>query len=147
MLLLEGIGTIVFGLWVISHGIGPGESIMIVLGLPVVLFGVGLTIIGFAKSMKEKTPDVSELGSQQSPTRRDFVRTIENDVSFSNSAERPSLARQQEVRVRPERIVQERQSRKKACPECGAKYGLIDLMGQPTMCSKCWKKTKSSSVG
>lgn len=146
MLLLEGIGAIVFGLWVMSHGTGPGESIMIVLGLPVVLFGVVLTIIGYAKSTKETISDVSALGAEQSPTKHDLLRTVEDDPSFSDSAEQQSSAREQEVRVRNEYVLQERQSQKKTCPECGAKYGLIDLMGQPTMCSKCWKKTKSSSV-
>ena len=50
-----------------SHGAGPGESIMIVLGLPVVLFGVMPTIIGFTKFPEEKKPDVPELGLEQSP--------------------------------------------------------------------------------
>ena len=54
MLLFEGIGTILFGLWVMSRGTGPGDSIMIVLGLPVVLSGLELTFIGFARPMKER---------------------------------------------------------------------------------------------
>ena len=37
MLLLESIGTIVFGLWVMSRGTGAGDSIMLVLGLPIEL--------------------------------------------------------------------------------------------------------------
>ena len=69
MLLLEGLGTIVFGLWLMSHGTGPVESIMIALGLAVVLSGVMLIIIGFTKFRKEKTPDVPELGLEQSPRK------------------------------------------------------------------------------
>ena len=146
MLLLEGIGTIVFGLWVMSHGTGPGESIMIVLGLPIVLFGIVLTFIGFAKAMKEKTPDVSDSGPRQSQEERGLFPAIEDDLSFADSVEQESLAREQEVSVRTEHRTQERQSKKNSCPECGANYGLIDLVSQPTMCSKCWKKRKSSSV-
>ena len=146
MLLLEGIGVIVFGLWVMSQGTGPGESIMIVLGLPIVLFGIVLTGIGFAKSTKEKEPGVSGLGLEESLKKRDPVPANQDALSGAGSVERESLAGERKVRVQPERAVQEQKSRKKACPECGAKYGLIDLVGQPTMCSKCWKKTKSSSV-
>jgi uncharacterized membrane protein YhaH (DUF805 family) len=50
------------------------------------------------------------------------------------------------VAVRPEQKVQEQHSKRGICPECGVKYGLIDLMAQPTMCSKCWKKSKSDSI-
>jgi len=138
MLLLEGIGTIVFGLWVMSQGTGPGDSIMIVLGLPVVLFGVVLTIIGFAKSMKEKTPDVSELGSERSSKDRDLFPNIEDPLPYAESVEPQSLVREQNV--------QGQQSKRNICPECGAKYGLIDLIAQPAMCSKCWKKSKSGSI-
>jgi hypothetical protein len=49
-MLMEGIGAIVVAVWMIKQGMGPGESIMIVFGLPVLLFGVVLTIIGAAKS-------------------------------------------------------------------------------------------------
>lgn len=146
MLFLEGLGTIVFGLWVMSHGTGPGESIMIVLGLPVVLFGVVLTIIGFAKSLNKKATDVSGLDLEQSPKEGDRVAAIEDALSFGDSVERESLAQEQKVRVRPEQKVEEQQSQRNMCRECGAKYGLIDLIGQPTMCSKCWKKSKGSSI-
>lgn len=146
MRLLEGIGTIVFGLWVISQGTEPGASIMIVLGLPVVLFGIVQTMIGFAKSMKEKTPDLSEAGLERPPKESGPVPSIENDLSFADSVERGHHARERNVRVRSEQEAQEQRSKKKACPECGAKYGLFDLVTQPTMCSQCWKKSNSSSV-
>jgi hypothetical protein len=107
MLLLEGIGTIVFGLWIMSRGTGAGESIMIVLGLPVVLFGVMLTIIGFSKSMKEKTPEVFELDLERSPKDRDLFPNIEDPLFFAESVEPQSLVREQKVRVRPEQKVQE----------------------------------------
>ena len=80
MLLLEGLGTIVFGLWIMSHGTGHGESIMFVFGLPVALFGIVLTIIGFTKSLKEKTPVVPALGLEQSPKKRDRFPTVKEGV-------------------------------------------------------------------
>jgi uncharacterized membrane protein YhaH (DUF805 family) len=43
-------------------------------------------------------------------------------------------------------VRQKQHSKREICPECGAKYGLIDLMAQPTMCSKCWKKSKSDPI-
>ena len=146
MFLLEGIGTIVFGLWVMSQGTGPGESIMIVLGLPVVLFGVVLSFFGFAKSMKEKTPDVSELGLGESSEKRDHLPAIEDALTFAVSDERESLSLDYKARVPTRQRAQERQSKPNTCPECGTNYGLIDLVGQPTMCSKCWEKSKSSSI-
>ena len=57
---MNGIGAVVFGLWIMSQGTGPGESIMIVLGLPVFLVGVVLTIIGLIKFMKRATRDVDD---------------------------------------------------------------------------------------
>lgn len=54
-MLINGIGAIVFGLWLMSQGTGPGESIMIVLGLPVLLVGIVLTIIGLIRLMKKNT--------------------------------------------------------------------------------------------
>lgn len=131
MLLLEGIGTIVFGLWVMSQGTEAGASILIIIGLPIVLFGIVLTFIGFARAMKEETPVGSEPG---------------DDVSFAESVERKSLAREQDTSARTVHAVHERQSRRRSCPECGTNYGLIDLVGQPTMCSKCWKKSTSGSA-
>lgn len=120
MLLSEGLGAIVFGLWVMSHGTGSGESIMFVLGLPVVLFGIVLTIIGFTKSLKEKTPVVPALGLEQSLKKRDRFPAIEDALIFADSNERESLARKQKVRVRPEQKVDEQQSKRNTCPECGA---------------------------
>lgn len=131
MLLLEGIGTIVFGLWVMSQGTEAGASILIIIGLPIVLFGVVLTFIGFARAMKEETPVGSEPG---------------DDVSFADSIERKSLAREQDTSVRTGPAGQQQRSRRKSCPECGTNYGLIDLLGQPTMCSKCWKKRTGGSA-
>lgn len=131
MLLLEGIGTIVFGLWVMSQGTEAGASILIIIGLPIVLFGIVLTFIGFARAMKEETPVGSEPG---------------DDVSFAESVERKSLSREQDMSVRTGHAVHERQSRRRSCPECGTNYGLIDLVGQPTMCSRCWKKSTSGSA-
>ena len=146
MLLLERLGTIVFGLWLTSHGTGPGESIMIVLGLPVVLFGVMLTFIGFTKFLKEKKPDVPELGLERSSKKRDRFPGFEGTLFFADSVEREGLALEQEERLPTRQKVQERQPRRNTCPECGTKYGLIDSVCQPTICSKCWKKSKSSSV-
>ena len=120
MLLSEGLGAIVFGLWVMSHGTGSGESIMFVLGLPVVLFGIVLTIIGFTKSLREKTPVVAALGLEQSLKKRDRFPAIEDALIFADSNERESLARKQKVRVRPEQKVDEQQSKRNTCPECGA---------------------------
>jgi predicted Zn-ribbon and HTH transcriptional regulator len=111
MLILEGLGAIVFGLWLTSQGTGPGDSIMIVLGLPVVLFGVVLTIIGFAKSIKESTDNVSEMSVAKPPGKHDPFKQKD----------------------------QERQTKKNACPACGTKYRLIDRVTQPSMCAKCWK--------
>ena len=146
MLLLERLGTIVFGLWLTSHGTGPGESIMIVLGLPVVLFGVMPTVIGFTKFPEKKKPDVPELGLERSSKKRDRFPGFEGTLFFADSVERESFAWEQRVRVRPEQKVEEQQPKRNTCPECGAKYGLIDLVGQPTMCPKCWKKSKSSCI-
>jgi len=146
MLLLEGIGTIVFGLWVVSQGTEPGASILIIIGLPIVLFGVVLTFIGFARAMKEETPDGSEPWPAQSKEKHGHFSAIEDDVSFAESVERESLAREQDVSVRTGPAVHERQSRRNSCPVCGTNYGLIDLVGQPTMCSKCWKKSTSGSA-
>ena len=146
MLLLEGIGTIVFGLWVVSQGTEPGASIMIIIGLPIVLFGIVLTFIGFARAMKEETPDGSEPGPGQSKEKHGRFPAIEDDVSFADAVERESLAREQDVSVRTGPAVHERRSRRKSCPECGENYGLIDLVGQPTMCSKCWKKSTGGSA-
>lgn len=81
-----------FGLWLMSHGAGPGESIMIVLGLPVVLFGVMPTIIGFTKFPEKKKPDVPELGLEQSPKKRDRFPAIEGAIFFwTRSSERVLL--------------------------------------------------------
>lgn len=146
MLLLEGIGTIVFGLWIMSQGTEPGASIMIILGLPVVLFGVVVTIAGFARSLRETAPGASEAGREQSPEKRGHVPPIEKDLALADSAERERHTRKQGVHIRPEQERQDQTSRKKACPECGADYGLIDLLAQPTMCSQCWNKGKGSSV-
>lgn len=52
-MLINGIGAIVFGLWLMSQGTGPGDSIMVVLGLPVLLVGVVLTIIGIIQLIKK----------------------------------------------------------------------------------------------
>ena len=107
MLLLEGLETIVFGLRLMSHGTGPVESIMIALGLAVVLSGVMLIIIGFTKFRKEKTPDVPELGLEQSPKKRDHFPAIDDALFFADSVERESFAREQRVRVRLEQKVEE----------------------------------------
>jgi len=141
MLFLEGFATIAFGLWLMSQGTEPGASIMIILGLPVLLFGIAQTIIGFARLLKEKAPDALEPGLEQSAKKRDRSPTIEQSSSFASSVDRESPSRQQKVRVRPEHEVRERQARKNRCPECGVKYGIIDLVTQPTMCAKCWKKS------
>lgn len=114
MVILEGLGTIVFGLWVMSQGTGAGDSIMIVIGLPVVLFGVALTIIGFARSMKESTDDVSEMSVATPPEKREPF----------------------------EQKGQEQQTKKNACPACGTKYRLIDRVTQPSMCATCWEMSK-----
>ena len=73
-----------FGLWLVSHGAGPGESIMIVLGLPVVLFGVMPTIIGFTKFPEKKKPDVPELGLEQSP-KNPIVFLVSKGLYFSRT--------------------------------------------------------------
>lgn len=146
MLLLEGIGTIVFGLWVVSQGTEPGASIMILIGLPIVLFGIVLTFIGFARAMKEETPDGSEPGPGQSQEEHGHFPAIEDDVSFAEPVERESLAREQDTSAQTGHTGQERQSRRNSCPVCGTNYGLIDLVGQPTMCSKCWKKRTGGSA-
>jgi hypothetical protein len=141
MLLLEGLATIAFGLWVMSQGTEPGASILIILGLPVLLFGIVQTFIGFARLLKEKAPDALEPGLEQSAKKRDRSPTIDQSLSFASSVDRESPSRQQKVRVRPEQKVREQQARRNRCPECGAKYGIIDLVTQPTMCSECWKKS------
>jgi len=141
MLLLEGLATIAFGLWVMSHGTESGASIMIILGLPVLLFGVAQTIIGFARLLKEKAPDALEPGLAQSAKRRDRSRAIEQSSSFARSVDREGSSRQQKVRVRHEQKVRGQQTRRNRCPECGAKYGITDLVTQPIMCSKCWKQS------
>lgn len=146
MLLLEGIGTIVFGLWVMSQGTEAGASILIIIGLPIVLFGIVLTFIGFARAMKEETPVGSEPGPGQAKEKHGRFPAIEDEVSFAESVERKSLAREQDMSVRTGHAVHERQSRRRSCPECGTNYGLIDLVGQPTMCSKCWKKSTGGSA-
>ena len=146
MRLLEGIGTIVFGLWVVSQGTEPGASIMILLGLPVVLFGVVQTVIGFGKWLKEEAPDVSELAREQSAKDHDLVSVVEDALSSADSVKRESLVREQEIHVRAGPSVQEQRSRRSACPECGAKYNWIDRVAQPTMCSKCWKENRGGSI-
>jgi len=146
MRLLEGIGTIVFGLWLMSEGTEPGASIMILLGLPVVVFGVVQTIIGFGKWLKEEAPDVSELAREQSAKDHDLVSVVEDALFSADSVERESLVREQEMHVTAGQSVQEQRSRRSACCECGAKYNWIDRIAQPTMCSKCWKETRSGSI-
>ena len=146
MLLLEGIGTIVFGLWVVSQGTEPGASIMIIIGLPIVLFGIVLTFIGFARALKEKTPDGFESGPGQAQEEHGHFTAIDDDLSFADSIERESLVRDQDAHMRTGQTARQPQSKRKSCPECGASYGLIDLIGQPTMCSKCWKKSTSDSA-
>lgn len=140
MLFLEGLATIAFGLWVMSHGTEPGASIMIIIGLPVLLFGIARTIIGFARVLQEKAPDALARGLEQSAKKRDRSPASEQSSSFASSVDRESPSRQQKVSVRPEQTVREQQARRNRCPECGAKYGIIDLVTQPTMCSRCWKR-------
>ena len=146
MRLLEGIGTIVFGLWMMSQGTEPGASIMILLGLPVVLFGVAQTITGFGKWLKEEAPDVSELAREQSAKDHDLVSVVEDALFSADSVERESLVREQEMHVGAGQSVQEQRSRRTACPGCGAKYNWIDRVAQPTMCSKCWKENRGRSI-
>jgi hypothetical protein len=116
-MILEGLATVMFGLWVMSQSTGPGDSIVIVLGLPVVVVGVVLTIIGLARSMKESADDVSDVSVAAPPEKRDLF----------------------------EHKVQVAQTRKSACPACGAKYRLVDRVTQPSVCQKCWKKGQRGS--
>lgn len=50
--LIEGIGAILIAAWLIRQGMEPGASIMLILGLPVLLAGVVMTIVGFFKMIR-----------------------------------------------------------------------------------------------
>jgi multisubunit Na+/H+ antiporter MnhC subunit len=73
-MLIEGIAAIMIAVWIIQQGMGPGDSIMIVLGLPVLLFGVVLTIIGLAKSTKKAAPVATHLDRSQQPEKHEKSR-------------------------------------------------------------------------
>ena len=136
MLLLEGIVIVFFGLGLISQGTEPGASILIIIALPVLLFGIVLTIVGIARALKETRPDDTGLD----PVRLSEERSpIEDALAIANSIEQDKLSGMDGEFAIPEQQDRERQSHRIACPGCGAKYGFFERLTQPTMCSACWK--------
>lgn len=143
MTLFEGIAAILFGLSLISQGTEPGGSILIVLALPVVLYGIVQTIVGIARALRENEPDNSKRGPGRSSKEHG---PVEDSPDFAGAIVRKKLPEIEGRHVIPERPIREQHSRNNACPECGASYSLFERLTQPTMCSGCWKNRNTRSM-